>query len=178
MAVVFTAPMGFLDRLKGTSKPDPGVAPVPPEQLYHMLLGLNRPTAPWGVRSGAPEGVDLVAEWKIVDASWYEIFAKAHLERAYKVLMRFDPPTTTVRATDQEWMVEWEAGVPQLSLQASGFRGQKTEVSFGTAYAFTETGQYGEVYNYRFNSSELKTPLKATINGAGWTYQAVAFGKL
>lgn len=28
---------------------------------------------------GQTEGVDLVAEWKIADASWYEIFAKAKL---------------------------------------------------------------------------------------------------
>ena len=32
------------------------------------------------------------------------------------------------------------AGVPSMSLAASAFRGQKTEVSFGTVFAFKETG--------------------------------------
>ena len=31
-----------------------------------------------------------MAEWRIVDAGWYEIFAKANLEKAFKVLMRLD----------------------------------------------------------------------------------------
>lgn len=36
---------------------------------------------------------------------------------------------------DQEWSVEWQAGVPRLSLSAEAFRGQKTEISFGKAHA-------------------------------------------
>ena len=170
--------MGLLDRLTGTRKPDPGVPAVPPEQLRTILLGLNRPSAPWQVRDGAPEGVDLVAEWKIVDARWYEVFAKAGLARTFAVLLRIDPAAAEVRAADREWAIAWRAGVPSLSLQASGFRGQKTELSFGTAYAFTEQGPYGQVYRYRFDTGELKKPLKDAVAGAGWTYRAVAFGKL
>jgi hypothetical protein len=31
------------------------------------ILSLNRPTAPWHIIDGTSEGVDLIAEWKIVD---------------------------------------------------------------------------------------------------------------
>jgi hypothetical protein len=55
------------------------------------LLAVSRPTAPFVVRDGAPERVNLVAEWRIVDASWHEIFAKAGLKKVFKVLMRIDP---------------------------------------------------------------------------------------
>ena len=40
------------------------------------------------------------------------------------------------------------------------FRGQKAEVSFGTAYAFTEKGEFGQVYNYKFSTGEIKSPLQ------------------
>jgi hypothetical protein len=170
--------LGLIDWLTGTKRPAAGVAPKPPAEVKAALLAVNRPTAPFLVRDGAAENVDLVAEWRIVDAKWYELFAKAGLQKVFKVLMRLDPQKQEVRAVDQEWSVEWRAGVPSLSLATEAFRGQKTEISFGTAYAFTETGQYGQVYNYRFATGEIKTPLQEAVTNAGWTWRGVAFGKL
>lgn len=57
--------MGLFDWITGDRKPASGVARQSPEALRDALLGLNRDSAPWQVRDGAPEGVDLVAEWKI-----------------------------------------------------------------------------------------------------------------
>jgi hypothetical protein len=170
--------MGLFDWLTGTKRPAAGVTPKSPAEVKAALLAVNRPTAPFMVRDGAAEKVDLVAEWRIVDATWYELFAKAGLQKVFKILMRIDPQKQEVRAVDQEWSVEWRAGVPSLSLAAEAFRGQKTEISFGTAYAFTETGQYGQVYNYRFATGEIKTPLQEAVTGVGWTWRGVAFGKL
>lgn len=170
--------MGLLDWLTGTKRPAEGVVPKPPEEVYSALLAVNRPTAPFVVRDGRPEGVDLVAEWRIVDASWYEVFAKAGLTKAFQVLMRFDEPNHEVRAVDKEFTVEWQAGVPTLSYSAEWSRGQSKQVSWGTAYAFTETGEYGEVYNYRFDSGELKQPLQDAVTGAGWLWRGIAIGEL
>ncbi len=171
--------MGLFDWITGTKKPPAGVERQPPEKLREALLAVNRDTAPFLVRDGAPEGVDLVAEWKIVDARWYEIFAKAGIERAFKVLMKFDEARVEIRAVDQEWQVEWRAGVPSLALAASAFRGQKVEMSFGTAYAFREEDlSFGKVYEYRFNTRELKAPLIDAAQAAGWGWRGVAFGKL
>lgn len=143
------------------------------------MLALNRDTAPFQIRDGSPEGVDLVAEWKIVDARWYEIFAKASLTRVFKVLLRFDEARGEVRALDQEWTVEWRAGIPTLSLSAEAFRGQKVEMSFGTAYAFKEEDlAWGRVYQYRFKTGELKEPLQAVAAQNGWGWKGVAFGRL
>ena len=75
-----------------------------------------------------------MAEWRIVDAGWYEIFAKANLEKASKVLMRLDEAAHEVRSVDQEWSVEWRAGIPQMSLAVSTLRGQQTSIEFGKAY--------------------------------------------
>ncbi|RYE01476.1 MAG: hypothetical protein EOP61_11150 [Sphingomonadales bacterium] len=170
--------MGLFDWLTGTRSPPAGATRLPATALREHLLGLNRDTAPFVVRDGAAEGVDLVAEWKIVDAEWYEIFAKAGLERVFKVLMKFDAAKGEVRAVDQEWEVEWRAGVPDLSLSANAFRGQKWEASFGTAYAFREDLSYGKVYQYRFRTDEIKKPLIEAAQQAGWGWRGVAFAKL
>ncbi len=171
--------MGLFDWLTGSKSAPAGVERQPVAELRTRLLAVNRETAPFVVRDGAAEGVDLVAEWKIVDARWYEIFAKAGLERAFKVLMKFDEARGEVRAVDQEWQVEWRAGVPELSLAASAFRGQKVVLSFGGAYAFREEDpSYGKVYEYRFSTKELKAPLIEAALQAGWGWKGVAFGKL
>lgn len=171
--------MGLFDWLSGSKQPPAGVPRQGVEVLRAALLAVNRDTAPFLVRDGANENVDLVAEWRIVDARWYEIFAKAGLERVFKVLMKFDEGSGEVRAVDQEWNVAWRAGVPGLSLSAEAFRGQKVEMSFGTAYAFREEDlRFDKVCDSRFSTKELKAPLIEAVRAAGWGWKAVAFGKL
>lgn len=170
--------MGLFDWLTGNKSAAASVARISTDDLRAALLALNRSTAPFVVRDGAPEGCDLVAEWNIVDARWYEIFAKASLSKVAQVLMRFDAASGEIRAVDRDYTVEWRAGVPSLALHAEAFRGQKTEISFGTAYAFTENLQYGQVYQYRFTTKELKGPLQEIAAKSGWGWKGIAFGKL
>src|SRR6266567_5212025 len=110
--------MGIKDWLTGTKRPATGVPAKPADEVRAALLAVNRATAPFVVRDGSPEQVDLVAEWRIVDAAWYEIFAKAGLQKTFKVLMRLDAQQHQVRAADQEWSVEWRAGIPSVHLAA------------------------------------------------------------
>ena len=171
--------MGFFDALTGTKRPKAGTPVKPQSELRAALLALNRDTAPWHIREAVPnEKCDLVAEWRIVDAKWYEIFAKAGLKSVFKIFLKFDVAQTEVRAVDQDWSVEWRAGIHSLSVAAEAFRGQKMEMSFGTAYGFTEKGTIGEIYNYRFSTGEMKKPIQDAITGAGWSYRGVTFGKL
>ena len=171
--------MGMLDWLGGGKAAGPGVARAPAATLREQLLAINRETAPFVIRDGAPEGADLVAEWRIVDARWYEFFAKAGVQRVFKVLMKLDDARGEVRAVDQEWSVEWRAGVPSLALSGQAFRGQTWEMSFETVYAFREEDlSWGKIYEYRFRTSEIKDPLVAAVRAAGWRWRGVAFGRL
>jgi hypothetical protein len=171
--------MGFFDFLSGRRAPPPGTPRVDAAELRAALLGLNRETAPFEIREGGPEGADLVAEWRIVDAKWIEVFAKAGLRKGAQVLLRLDAGKGEVRSLDRDYTVEWRAGVPSLSFSAEGFRGQKVEMSFGTAYAFREDDlRFGKVYDYRFRTSELKNPLQEVTAIHGWTWRPVAFGRL
>lgn len=147
-------------------------------EVRQRLLELNRETAPYQIIDGASQNVDLIAEWKIVDAKWYEIFAKANIKKVFRIYIKFDTAKNQVRAKDEELTVEWRAGVPSLSFAASKFQGQMTSVEFGTAYAFTEELKPGVVYNYRFNTNEMKKPIQEAVAACGWDYKGVAFGKL
>jgi hypothetical protein len=146
--------------------------------VYDRIMALNRPTAPYQIIDGRAKDVDLIAEWKIVDARWYEIFAKANLTKVFRIYMKFDPSKREVRAMDEELNVSWRAGVPSFSAEASFFKGQKSSISFGTGYAFTENLAPGQVYKYKFNTNELKKPIQDAITASGWTYKGIAFGKL
>ncbi len=159
-------------------KKTPAPPALPAQEVIRKLLELNRTSAPYRIIDGAPYGVDLVAEWKIADAQWYQIFAKAGLEKVFQIRMKLDDKKKQVRAKDYEYTVEWEAGIPSLSLTVSGFQGQSTSVQFGTAYAFTEELEFGQVYKYRFSTGEIKNPIKKTIAACGWKYKGIAFGKL
>lgn len=170
--------MGMLDWLTGTKAAPAGVKRQSVAMLRKRLLALNDDDTPFRVRDGADEGVDLVAEWKIVDARWYEIFAKAGIKRTFRVLMKIDAAKGEVRSVDEALDVEWRAGVPVLSAKAAGFRGQKSEKSFEIVYAFREDGSFGEVYDYQFDTAKIKNPLRDAAGGAGWGWRGVAFGRL
>lgn len=165
--------MGMLDFLTGTKKPAPGTPVLSIDEVKSKILALNRPTAPYQIVDGQSEGADLIAEWNIVDAKWYEIFAKAGLQDSFKVYLKLHPENNEVRALDKRFKVEWRAGVPTVNLSASLELGQQTSFSMGSAYAFTEDLGYGQVYNYRFNSQELKGPLQKAVTDSGWTYKGV-----
>lgn len=170
--------MRLWDWLTSTKRPDAGVAVCPAGDVRSRLLALNRETAPFRIVDGAAEQVDLVAEWKMVDAQWYEVFAKAGLTKIFRILLKFDDGNRTVRTSDREYEVAWEAGVPTLSLAASASRGQTRSFQFGTRYGFTETLAPGSIYKYTFNTNDLKNPIQEAVTGCGWTYKGVAFGKL
>lgn len=148
------------------------------QTIRERLIALNRPSAPYQLIDGTSEGVDVIAEWKIVDAKWYEIFAKAGLSKVFKIYLKLDESTHEVRAMDRELTVEWRAGVPSLSFAVSGFKGQKQSIEFGKAYGFTEKLELGQIYNYRFDTREMKEPIQAAVTASGWIYKGVAFGKL
>lgn len=170
--------MGLWDKLTGTERPSASVPVLSQDEVRQRILDLNRPTAPFQIVDGTAEGVDLIAEWKIVDARWYEIFAKAGLEKVFRIRMKFDANNHEVRNKDEEYTVAWEAGVPTLSLSASKTMGQTKSIQFGTRYGFTEEFRPGEIYTYTFQTSEIEDPIKQAVNDCGWTWKGIAFGKL
>ena len=83
--------MALFDFLTSTKRPPVGTAVLSADDVRKRLLSVNRPTAPYRVIDGASEDVDVIAEWKIVDASWNEIFAKAGLTKTFNIFMKLHP---------------------------------------------------------------------------------------
>ena len=165
--------MGLLDKLTGTRPAKPGVAPVSVSDLRSELLGLSRETAPWQVRDGAEDGCDLVAEWRIVDAQWQGIFFTYGLNKVFRIKMKLDEGAHEVRNIDEQATVTWHDGLPSVSKAWS--RGQMNETEYGRAVGFTETGEFGQVYDYKFRSSEIKDPLRDAVTEHGWGWKAVTW---
>jgi hypothetical protein len=170
--------MGLLDFLTSTKRPKADVPVLSADEVRKRLLSVNRPTAPYRVIEGASEGVDVIAEWKIIDAAWNEIFSKAGLSKTFSIFMKLHPEIHEVRAVDREFSISWSAGLPTVELAVSASRGQTLSIEFGKAYAFTETLSPGQVYNYHFDTSEIKKTIQEAVTSCGWTYKGVVFGKL
>jgi hypothetical protein len=168
----------MFDFLTSTKRPSQGTPALPAQQVIERLKALNRPTAPWGIVEGQAEGVDLIAEWKIVDARWYEIFAKAGLTKVFKIYLKLDEAARQVKAQDREYEVSWSAGVPSMSIAASSFKGQSKSIEFGASYGFTEDLTIGQQYKYFFKTDEIKKPVQEAVIACGWIYKGVVFGKL
>lgn len=162
--------MGFFDFFTGTKRPAPGTPILPKEEVKKRLLALNDEKKPFQVLDGGAE-CDVLVEWKIVDAKWYEIFAKAGLKRVFKIYIKLDDEKKMARPLDKEYMVKWTAGVPTLSLAASSFSGQKAEVSFGGSFGVKEDGSIGTQYSYSLNTEEMKAPLRQVVLDCGWVYK-------
>ncbi|MFL6246562.1 MAG: hypothetical protein ACJ74H_11095 [Thermoanaerobaculia bacterium] len=167
----------MFDFLTSTKRPAAGTPVLSAPEVLARLKALSRDSAPWHIVDGASDGVDLIAEWKIVDAKWYEIFAKAGLKKVFRILLKLDEQARQVRAQDREYEVSWRAGVPSLSIAASGFKGQSTSVEFGASYGFKEDLSLGKQYEYFFKTSEIKQPVQEAVVGCGWVYKGVVFGK-
>jgi hypothetical protein len=78
--------MRIFDWLTGTKRPAAGVATKSAVDVRAALLANQSTHLAVRGGDGAMEKVDLVAEWRIVDANWYEFFAKAGIKRVFKFL--------------------------------------------------------------------------------------------
>jgi len=166
--------MGFMDSLKGITRAKTGVSPLSKEELLVKLLGLNSEELPFKVEKGSE--ADLLAQWKIVDATWYEIFAKANLEKVHKIWLSLGENEKTVRVLEESYSVAWRAGIPAFSLEMEKFQGRSIgSKSFGIGYAFKgpDPLSFGKVYQYRFDVSEMKRPIIEIVTGSGWDFVPV-----
>jgi hypothetical protein len=148
------------------------------QRLIDDLLALNQDDIPFRIVDGRDEGVDLVAEWKIVDAEFYALFAAAGVRRVFRIYMKLDPRKRTVRTKDQEYGVRWSKGIPAI-LSGDYFQGQKFSMRWHWEIGLRkDTKLPGVVVNYTFNTSEMKDPIKAVIKAAGWRYKGLVFARL
>ena len=166
--------MGFMDKLKGIKRPDANVAPVPREELKEKLFGLGGEKVPFKITES--DKTDILVELKIVDAQWYEFFAKAALKKTYQIYLLLNDAEKEVRALEKIGEVSWKKGIPKISYAKSSFQGRTiAHKEFGTSYAFKEPkpSSFGKVYEYSFDVNDVKNPIIEIIISSGWSYVPV-----
>jgi hypothetical protein len=161
--------MGFRDRIRGITRPDPDVSPVDPGELYVRLMRLNQPKSAWHVRDGAPEKVDVVAEWKTTDRYWQPVFTEVGVNKTFTTHLRFHSDRHEVRSRDRCYTSGWYPDGDGNSSYREGWEsGQLHERAQGKV-----NGQH-----YQFDTADFKNVLKETVTAAGWTYRAIVMRKL
>ncbi|MEU6919045.1 hypothetical protein [Streptomyces olindensis] len=170
--------MGLFDKLTGTACPDDGVVPRPVGEVRAALLGLNGPDVPYVVRDGAAEGADVVAEWRLAEPAWQTHFVQSRLSRAVRFRMRFVEDEHEVRVVEEGREVTRVGNPPRLSISRQYTRGPDRTVSRHYTIGRGESGRLEATETFRFDSAELRDPLRDTVLTSGWTWRGVVFGRL
>ncbi|WP_374983111.1 hypothetical protein [Streptomyces fradiae] len=149
--------MGLLDDYFGTRHPKAGVARRTPLEVRSALLALNGPDVPFVVRDGTAKEGDLVAECRL-PASRVRLWTR----------MRLDAAKHEVRALDEQW---------EVSLAGRAL-GQRSRGPANAVYRVWETtrapdGREHRVETFRFETREMKDPLRRAVLDAGWTWRGV-----
>lgn len=137
------------------------------------LTGPGRALAD-GVRRGAEGTPYVVTETDrgfdvsldIVDAQWFQLYAKAGLQQSFVHHVRVDEDGG-YSITDDARSLEWVAGVPRASFTSSRRYGRVREISFRKIWALDEQGRFGVVADYRFNSEEGRSLITGVAEQQG-----------
>lgn len=151
--------MGRLwDKWTGTKYPAGDVRPLPTMELREALLALNARNVPFSVREAFPrEKADLVAECKI-----------PKVKLTLKTRMRLVPAKREVLVLEERWEPSHESGGQQYG--RGGF----------TVYRQWEfrrgaDGRRRKVETFRFDTRDVRDPLRTMVLNAGWTWRGVLF---
>ncbi|WP_367321341.1 hypothetical protein [Streptomyces sp. HUAS ZL42] len=170
--------MGLFDKLTGTQRPADGVVPVAAEEVRTALLSLNSPDVPYVIRGGGGDDADLVAEWRLAEPAWQNLFVQSQLTRALRIRMRLVQESHEVRAVEEQWEVTRVGNPPRLEASSQYSRGQDRTV---TRYWTIERGDSGRLQateTFRFNAGDLRNPLRNAVLKSGWTWRGLLLGKL
>ncbi|MBZ3904168.1 hypothetical protein [Streptomyces griseiscabiei] len=172
--------MGLFDKLTGTKYPADGVAPRSVEEVRAALLGLSRPDVPYVIREGegGGEGVDLVAEWRMSEPAWQTVFIESQLSRFVRIRMRPVQRGHEVRVLEESWEVTRVGNPPQLKVSAAYSRGPNRTVSRQYSIQRGADNRLEATEGFRFDSADLRDPLRNAVLASGWTWRGVLFGKL
>lgn len=141
-------------------------SPIPESALREMILNINHLDAPVMIKEG--KNGRLIATWKYVNAKWWELFAKAGLQKVYELHLKIDPGKKSVTMIDIYKSVSWKAGPSQVRLRGGFFRGIATTYEIGKQWGIKENFELGKILDYKFNSKEIKYPIMNSILQNGW----------
>ena len=166
--------MGFFQYLGGKKRYPSAISK---EALKEKILSLNLPEIPYQITPG--KETDILLEWKIVDAKWYGIFSKEKVEKTYRAFILLDDSRKTARYYEELGSVEWHIGTdglwkPSIRYSTETRKGRILfQKSWGVQYGTKESGEFGKVYEYKFDIGYVRDPIKKTAQENGWEFVPV-----
>ena len=184
--------MGLFDWLTGNHAASPGVAQRPVAELKQALLALNGDDKAWLIEdaSGDTSGAamawleqaglthrpDLVARWKFDDPRWQRQLADDAMSPGFRVLLRFDEASGTVRSVDHETSATVAVSLTGVAAQATGWRGQKVWTGGSMSFDKGPDGKWHRGASSKASTNDIAKPLRQVVADHGWSWHGVAFG--
>lgn len=163
----------YQDWRSGTVHPDEGADPLERSHVEAALLALNSPDEPWRVRAAfTEEKADVVAEWNVTDPGIGNGRGRRQVERTVKFRMRLDGASHEARVCVDIEEATW-AGEPAKRVVARK-RGSGPRTRAKSWRADLKKGPDGKrhrVYDFYFDSDDLRDPLRKVVLSSGWTWR-------
>lgn len=155
-------------------RPRPAKGPARPRaDVLAALLALHGPQDAWRLAPLSPTALRL--DWNVVDASWYELFAKVKLSVVYRMRLYLEETTHEVRTYESlrsgSWFLGFDGLTPRFSWSWRYQAGALNVLWSGLAYGITRgfPPRIGQVYRFTLDTAEAKRGIEAVANRAGWT---------
>ncbi len=152
-----------------------GVPPVAAAGLASRLEAINALDVPFRIERGA-QSDEFFATWRYADAKWVDL-ARAHgLRRTFRIRLMLDEASHVVRATDYVGEYDWSAGREGAGITWKAMTGIvffQIEQRRVFGLQLDDEGHFKPElsYAYKFNLSEMKSPLQDVVTRAGWNWR-------
>jgi len=151
------------------------VAAVSASELGARLEAINGLDVPFRIERGT-EPNEYFATWRYADAKWVDLLRARGLRHMIRIRLQLDENARKVRATDYASAFDWSAGQGGARLEwrtGFGIVFFQTEQRRVFGLQVDENGKFKPElsYAYKFNLSEMKSPLIDATTRAGWTWR-------
>ena len=148
-------------------------APRPLAELRGALVGLGGAERKWRLTPVSDTALRL--DWDVVDATWYELFAKVKFSVVYRLRLFLDARTHELRTYEilrsGEWFLGFRGWQPYFrgswSFQAGALNVLWSGLAYGITHGFPP--RIGRVYAFTLDTAEVKREIEAVANRLGWT---------
>jgi hypothetical protein len=157
----------------------------PLQNAQQRILSLNGPDVPYEF---TPTATGAVGRWKYADVKWAAFTGAGLIDASYVLTVTLDPAEGTWEfdEVDTQSSVKVQGGGGGFSISGgtSTFKGHQTRTTkaWGAGSAASTTDRQGEhlgnTYGYSFSTSEIKDPVVAALEAAGYSKKKGFFGRL
>lgn len=163
----------FQDWRSGTVRADEGADPSSRSHVEAALLALDTPDKPYRVRTALPhEEADVVAEWNVTDPGIGNGRGRRQVERRVMFRLRLDEGSHEARVcVDIEEVTRAGEPAKRVVARRRGSGPRTRAKSWRGDLKKGPDGKRHRVYDFYFDSNDLRDPLRKVVLSSGWTWR-------